>query len=119
MRIIMKLLALLFFSFLFLACNLGKPENSQTAMNDFLDSLMKEMTLEEKIGQLNLLPGYEGIVTGDARASEIGTRIQEGKVGAILNVRSPEKIREMQRVAVVETRLGIPPFVWTGCNSWL
>lgn len=108
MRIIMKLLALLFFSFLFLACNLGKPENSQTAMNDFLDSLMKEMTLEEKIGQLNLLPGYEGIVTGDARASEIGTRIQEGKVGAILNVRSPEKIREMQRVAVVETRLGIP-----------
>lgn len=103
-----SLTAFLSFLFLLFSCNPGDPGNSQSAMNDFVDSLMKRMTLEEKIGQLNLLPGYEGIVTGDARASVIGTRIQEGKVGAILNVRSPDKIREMQRIAVEESRLKIP-----------
>lgn len=84
-----------------------KPVKSSD-MDIFLSELMAKMTVEEKIGQLNLLAGYEEIITGEARSSVIGTKIQEGKVGAILNVKSQAKIREMQRIAVEESRLGIP-----------
>jgi beta-glucosidase len=77
-------------------------------MKVFVDDLMKKMTLEEKLGQLNLLPWSGEIVTGQASVSDIGKKIKEGKVGALLNIKSVEKIREVQRVAVEESRLGIP-----------
>lgn len=91
------------------ACN--QPEKSSvthSSMDTYVSALMAKMTIEEKIGQLNLLAGYEDIVTGEARSSAIGSKIADGQVGAILNVRSPAKIRELQRIAVEETRLGIP-----------
>ncbi|HMM11614.1 MAG TPA: beta-glucosidase BglX [Bacteroidales bacterium] len=91
------------------SCRLSTKEASaDKKMDEFIAGLMSKMTIEEKIGQLNLLAGYEDIVTGEARSSAIGNKIADGKVGAILNVRSPEKIRELQRIAVEETRLGIP-----------
>ena len=85
--------------------------NAQTAnpakMNSFIDVLMKQMTLEEKIGQLNL-PGSGDIVTGQAANSDIGKKIKEGKVGGLFNIKSVAKIRAVQKVAVEESRLKIP-----------
>jgi beta-glucosidase len=76
-------------------------------MKVFIDDLMKKMTLEEKIGQLNL-PGSGDIVTGQTSSSDIGAKIREGKVGGLFNIKSVEKIRDVQKVAVEESRLKIP-----------
>ena len=82
--------------------------NAQDAkMKTFVDGLMKKMTLEEKIGQLNL-PGSGDIVTGQAQSSDIGKKIREGKVGGLFNIKSVAKIKDVQRVAVEESRLKIP-----------
>jgi beta-glucosidase len=82
--------------------------NAQDAkMKTFIDALMKKMTVEEKIGQLNL-PGSGDIVTGQASSSDIGKKIKEGKVGGLFNIKSVEKIRAVQKVAVEESRLKIP-----------
>jgi len=84
---------------------------SQTAadakMKAFIDALMKKMTLEEKIGQLNL-PGSGDIVTGQAGNSDIAKKIKEGKVGGLFNIKSVAKIRDVQKVAVEQSRLKIP-----------
>jgi beta-glucosidase len=76
-------------------------------MKTFIDALMKKMTLEEKIGQLNL-PGSGDIVTGTVQSSDIGKKIKEGKVGGLFNIKSVEKIKAVQKVAVEESRLKIP-----------
>ena len=76
-------------------------------MKTFVDALMKKMTLDEKIGQLNL-PGSGDIVTGQASNSDIGKKIKEGKVGGLFNIKSLEKIKAVQKVAVEESRLKIP-----------
>ena len=81
--------------------------NAQDKMKNFIDGLMKKMTLEEKIGQLNL-PGSGDIVTGQASNSDIGKKIKEGKVGGLFNIKTVEKIRAVQKVAVEESRLKIP-----------
>jgi beta-glucosidase len=82
--------------------------NAQDAkMKNFIDALMKKMTVDEKIGQLNL-PGSGDIVTGQAQSSDIGKKIKEGKVGGLFNIKSVAKIREVQKVAVEESRLKIP-----------
>ncbi len=103
---IILLMILLFIS----ACEPVRERQAGQEMGAFIDELMGRMTIEEKIGQLNLLPGYEDIVIGQGSASEVGRKVKEGKVGAMLNVRSVEKIRELQRVAIEESRLGIPLF---------
>lgn len=108
MRFLVITLVTLAFLSLVLSCSQRPEVASDPEMSVFIDNLMKKMTLEEKLGQLNLLPGYEDIVTGQATASEIGRKVKEGKVGGVLNVKSVAKIRELQRVAVEETRLGIP-----------
>jgi beta-glucosidase len=76
-------------------------------MKTFIDALMKKMTLEEKIGQLNL-PGSGDIVTGQASNSDIAKKIKEGKVGGLFNIKSVAKIRDVQKVAVEQSRLRIP-----------
>lgn len=78
-----------------------------TKMKNFIDALMKKMTLDEKIGQLNL-PGSGDIVTGQAQSSDIGKKIREGKVGGLFNIKSVAKIKDVQKVAVTESRLKIP-----------
>ena len=76
-------------------------------MKTFIDALMKKMTLEEKLGQLNL-PGAGDIVTGQASNSDIGKKIREGKVGGLFNIKSVAKIKGVQKIAVEESRLKIP-----------
>ncbi|MDY4556259.1 MAG: glycoside hydrolase family 3 N-terminal domain-containing protein, partial [Prevotella sp.] len=79
-------------------------------MNEFIDELMSKMTLEEKIGQLNLLPGND-ITTGAVMNSPLAKLTEEGKLGAILNVKGQDKIKDLQRIAVKKSRLGIPLLV--------
>lgn len=76
-------------------------------MNQFIATLMAKMTLEEKIGQLNL-PGAGDITTGQASSSDIAKKIKEGKVGGLFNIKTVAKIKEVQRIAVEESRLKIP-----------
>ena len=85
----------------------SRAQAPDAKMKTFIDNLMKKMTLEEKIGQLNL-PGSGDIVTGQAQSSDIGKKIKEGKVGGLFNIKSVAKIKEVQKVAVEESRLKIP-----------
>ena len=86
----------------------AKPASqADPTMNTFITSLMSKMTLDEKLGQLNL-PGAGDITTGQAGNSNIAGKIKEGKVGGLFNIKGADKIREVQRVAVEETRLKIP-----------
>lgn len=73
----------------------------------FIDELINKMTLEEKIGQLNLVASSD-FVTGDFSATDISQIVKNGQAGAILNIRSAERIRIVQEAAVEQTRLGIP-----------
>lgn len=73
----------------------------------FVDALLAKMTLEEKLGQLNL-PGAGDITTGQAQSSDIGKKIEEGKVGGLFNIKGVDKIRDVQKVAVEKSRLHIP-----------
>src|SRR5664279_2119961 len=82
-------------------------QNNDAKMNAFIEALMKKMTLDEKIGQLNL-PGSGDIVTGQAGNSDIAKKIREGKVGGLFNIKGVEKIRAVQKIAVEESRLKIP-----------
>ena len=83
----------------------AQTENTQ--MKSFIDALMKKMTLEEKLGQLNL-PGAGDITTGQAGSSDIAKKIKEGKVGGLFNIKGVEKIRDVQKIAVEQSRLKIP-----------
>ncbi|HUB61270.1 MAG TPA: beta-glucosidase BglX [Puia sp.] len=76
-------------------------------MQTFVSNLMARMTLDEKLGQLNL-PAAGDITTGQARSSDIAKKIEEGKVGGLFNIKSVEKIREVQKIAVEQSRLKIP-----------
>ncbi|MGK2862548.1 MAG: beta-glucosidase BglX [Chitinophagaceae bacterium] len=76
-------------------------------MKTFIDALMKKMTVEEKLGQLNL-PGAGDITTGQASSSDIAKKIAEGKVGGLFNIKSVAKIKEVQKLAVEKSRLKIP-----------
>lgn len=82
-------------------------QNRDAEMDLFVNKLMKKMTLDEKIGQLNL-PVTGEITTGQAKNSDIATKIREGKVGGVFNLKGVEKIKEIQRLAVQESRLKIP-----------
>lgn len=76
-------------------------------MKQFVHQLMSKMTLEEKLGQLNLPAGGD-FVTGAVESSAIAEKVKVGKVGGIFNIRSAAKIKELQAFAVNNTRLHIP-----------
>lgn len=104
----MKLLHKLIIGLLLISSlHLAAQNNQDTKMKIFIDALMKKMTLEEKIGQLNL-PGAGDIVTGQASSSDIAKKIKQGKVGGLFNIKSVAKIKEVQRLAVEKSRLKIP-----------
>ncbi|MBP5477993.1 MAG: beta-glucosidase BglX [Bacteroidaceae bacterium] len=79
-------------------------------MDEFVTQLMGKMTLEEKLGQLNLLPGGD-ITTGAAMQTEVGSLTHKGMLGGIFNIKGVDKIRELQELAVKKSRLGIPLIV--------
>lgn len=99
--------ALLCFMFFLLPGAKSQTAGQNQEMKKFIDNLMLKMTLEEKLGQLNL-PSSGDIITGEAKSSDIATKIKQGKVGGLFNIKGVDKIREVQKVAVEQSRLGIP-----------
>ena len=74
---------------------------------EFVSDLLSKMTIEEKIGQLNL-PTSGDITTGAPSNSNVAKNIEDGKVGGLFNIKSVKKIKEVQKIAVEKSRLKIP-----------
>jgi beta-glucosidase len=76
-----------------------------------VEALLKQMTLEEKIGQMNQYNGFWDL-TGPAPSSGDAAKkyehLRKGYVGSMLNLRGVENVRKIQKIAVEESRLGIP-----------
>lgn len=79
-------------------------------MKEFVDELMARMTLQEKIGQLNLQVAGD-ITTGAAQDTKVAGLVAEGQIGGVFNLKGTEKIRALQEIAVEKSRLGIPLIV--------
>ncbi|HYC85375.1 MAG TPA: glycoside hydrolase family 3 N-terminal domain-containing protein, partial [Chryseosolibacter sp.] len=76
-------------------------------MESFVSALMEKMTVEEKIGQLNLVSiGFD--VTGPIVSENVEEKIQKGLVGGVFNTYTPIAVRKLQEMAVAKTRLKIP-----------
>ncbi|WP_306540947.1 glycoside hydrolase family 3 N-terminal domain-containing protein, partial [Dysgonomonas sp.] len=99
-------LLLVFLAFFALSGNI-LAQGKDPKMDKFINDLMSKMTLEEKIGQLNL-PSSGDITTGQAKSSNIAEKIKKGQVGGLFNIKGVEKIKEVQRIAVEQSRLKIP-----------
>ncbi|WP_335975080.1 beta-glucosidase BglX [Gaetbulibacter jejuensis] len=85
--------------------------NLNTAIESKVDSLLAIMTLEEKIGQMNQYNGFwdvTGPVPENGDAAKKYDDLRKGLVGSMLNVRGVKDVRAVQKIAVEETRLGIP-----------
>lgn len=79
----------------------------EAKMNQFITTLMQKMTLEEKIGQMNL-PTVGFDVTGPLLSQGVEDKIKKGLVGGVFNTYTPLAVRKLQDIAVKETRLKIP-----------
>lgn len=91
---------------LLIACNLATI--AQTDINAKAKSLLAKMTLEEKIGQLNLIIPGGAAVTGSVVSTDVESKIKKGLVGGLFGITSPEKVRKAQQLAVEGSRLHIP-----------
>ena len=98
--------------FLVIVCILNvlvaSAQQPDIKMNQFITGLMNRMTLDEKIGQLNLLTPGGGIATGAVVNSDVESKIKQGKVGGMFGVIGVDKIRQVQQLAVSSSRLKIP-----------
>lgn len=91
-------------------------EAQEQRMDKFVSDLISKMTLEEKLGQINL-PAYGDV--SDPKNSDVAARIRKGEVGGLFNLRDGEVIRALQEVAVKESRLGIPMIIGGDiCNGY-
>ena len=90
-----------------MAATAMQAQKSPQDMDRFITALMKRMTVDEKIGQLNL-PVTGEITTGQAKSSDVARKIEQGLVGGLFNLKGVAKIRDVQRLAVENSRLGIP-----------
>lgn len=77
-------------------------------MKTFVDDLMKKMTLDEKIGQLNLLTPGGGVATGAVVSKGVEEKISKGQVGGLFGVIGYDKIKQAQELAMTTSRLKIP-----------
>ena len=104
----MKINALCSFAILLILLSFNKPpQNKQPGIDARVDSVLNLMTLEEKIGQLNL-PSAGAFVTGAVESSDIAKKIEEGKVGGLFNIKTVANIKAMQKIAVEKSRMKIP-----------
>ena len=94
--------------FVFICClTIVQAHGQSDKMNSFVNSLMSKMTLEEKIGQLNLVtPG--GAVTGSVVSKDVDDKIRKGLVGGLFGITGPDKVRQAQDIAMKNSRLHIP-----------
>ena len=103
---------LLFLTCLILfSCTENQSSDNTQNKGDLVEELLSKMTLEEKIGQLNQLNGFHdftGPAPEDQDVLEKIEDIKNGKVGSMLNVLGVDNVMEAQKLAVENTRLGIP-----------
>src|SRR5690606_11981710 len=86
-------------------------ENKTDSIEHKVADLLSKMTLEEKIGQMNQYNGFwdvTGPVPSNGDAVKKYEHLRKGWVGSMLNVRGVKEVRAVQKIAVEETRLGIP-----------
>lgn len=81
----------------------SQPQDNNTEIENKVEALLQKMTMEEKLGQMNQLSPWD--------FEELAARVRKGEVGSILNVVNPEEINKIQKIAVEESRLGIPILV--------
>lgn len=81
----------------------SQPQDNNTEIENKVEALLQKMTMEEKLGQMNQLSPWN--------FEELAARVRKGEVGSILNVVNPEEINKIQKIAVEESRLGIPILV--------
>src|SRR5947209_3000594 len=98
---------LIVFSFIF-SINMQAQNKIASGMNSYVTSLMSKMTLDEKIGQLNLVTPGGGGATGAVVSKGVEDNIRKGLVGGLFGIYGPDKIRQAQELAVKNTRLHIP-----------
>ena len=98
-----------------LSCSTSKPitaiEYKRNTLDIKVDSLLKLMTLEEKVGQLNQYNGFweiTGPTPKDGQAAKKYADLKNGLVGSMLNIKGVKDVRAIQKIAVEQTRLGIP-----------
>ena len=82
------------------------PANA-SKMETFVSKLLDKMTFEEKVGQLNL-PSTGFDVTGPVASGDVVASVRKGNAGGVFNLYTPQRVRELQDVAVRESRLHIP-----------
>jgi beta-glucosidase len=87
---------------------LSYPSFSQNDIPSKAKALLAKMTLEEKIGQLNLLIPGGATVTGSVVSTDVESKIKSGKVGGLFGITGPDKVRKAQDLAVKGSRLHIP-----------
>lgn len=93
------------------AGNDGKTDavlSDKAEMDRFIDDLMSRMTIEEKAGQITLVTYDRSFMTGETQSKGVAKKIADGKVGGVFNVRTLEDKINIQKLAVEQTRLGIP-----------
>lgn len=90
--------------------NAAPTKGKLMAMTPFIDQLMSKMTLQEKIGQLNLMVAGD-ITTGGAMNTKVGGDIAAGNMGGVFNIKGLDKIKALQDIAIKKSRLGIPLLV--------
>jgi len=87
------------------------PTKTGNSIEAKVDSLLTLMTLEEKVGQMNQYNGFwevTGPAPKEGDAAKKYEQLRKGLVGSMLNVKGVENVLEVQKIAVEETRLGIP-----------
>jgi beta-glucosidase len=97
---------------LILSCQ-QNPENKNPSktIDAQVQELLAKMTLEEKIGQMNQYSGFMDFTGPEPDKGQAATKldhIKKGWVGSMLNVHGVENVRAVQKIAVEESRLGIP-----------
>ena len=73
-----------------------------------VDELLSQMTLEEKLGQLNCLVAPRGAVTGEQQSTGVAEKVRAGAVGSLFGRHDRVELMAWQKMAVEESRLGIP-----------
>ena len=110
-----KIIPLFIMTIVAMACKNNNEISAENYKDDNItskiDSLLKLMTIEEKVGQMNQYNGFwdlTGPSPKEGTAAKKYEHLRKGWVGSMLNVRGVEQVRAVQKIAVKESRLGIP-----------
>lgn len=88
-----------------------KPMDKKQEIEQKVDQLLAKMTLEEKVGQMNQYNGFWDVTGPSPKEGNAAIKyehLRKGWVGSMLTVRGVDQVRAVQKIAVEETRLGIP-----------